>query len=52
MFLFKDPVIFWLLLLLPIVLIVDKSRRSGSNFVFSSEDLVKDLKPTARVRLG
>ena len=52
MFLFKDPVIFWLLLLLPVVLIVDRSRRSGSSFVFSSEDLVKDLKPTARVRLG
>ena len=43
---------FWLLLLLPIVLIVDRSRRSGSSFVFSSEDLVKELKPTARVRLG
>jgi Ca-activated chloride channel family protein len=52
MFLFKDPVMFWLLLLLPIVLVVDRSRRSGSSFVFSSEDLVKDLKPTARVRLG
>lgn len=52
MFLFKDPVMFWLLLLLPVVLIVDKSRHSGSSFVFSSEDLVKDLKPTARVRLG
>ena len=52
MFLFKDPVMLWLLLLLPVVLIVDKSRRSGSSFVFSSEDLVKDLKPTARVRLG
>jgi Ca-activated chloride channel family protein len=52
MFLFKDPVIFWLLLLLPVVLIVDRSRHSGSSFVFSSEDLVKDLKPTARVRLG
>ncbi len=52
MFLFKDPLMFWLLLLLPIVLIVDRSRHSGSSFVFSSEDLVKDLKPTARVRLG
>ena len=52
MFLFKDPVMFWLLLLLPIVLLVDRSRRSGSSFVFSSEDLVKDLKPTARVRFG
>ena len=52
MFLFKDPVMFWLLLPLPIVLVVDRSRRSGSSFMFSSEDLVKDLKPTARIRLG
>lgn len=52
MFLFKDPVMFWLLLLLPIVFLLDRSRHSGSSFVFSSEDLVKDLKPTARVRLG
>lgn len=52
MFLFKDPVMFWLLLLLPIVFIVDRSRHSGSSFVFSSEDFVKDLKPTARVRLS
>lgn len=52
MFLFKDPVMFWLLLLLPVVFVVDRSRRSGSSFVFSSEDLVKDLKPSPRVRLG
>jgi len=52
MFLFKDPVIFWLLILLPIVFMVDRNRRSGSSFVFSSEDLVKDLKPTPRVRLS
>ncbi len=52
MFLFKDPVMFWLLLLLPVVLIAGRSKRSDSSFVFSSEDLVKDLKPTARVRLG
>ncbi len=52
MFLFKDPVMFWLLLLLPVIFIIEKSRHSGSSFVFSSEDLVKELKPTARVRLG
>jgi Ca-activated chloride channel family protein len=52
MFLFKDPIMFWLLLLLPLVLLADKSKRSGSSFVFSSEDLVKDLKPTTRVRLS
>ena len=52
MFLFKDPVMLWLLLLLPIALLVEKGRHSGSSFVFSSEDLVKDLKPTARVRMA
>jgi Ca-activated chloride channel family protein len=52
MFLFKDPIMFWLLLLLPVILIVDRPKRSGSTFIFSSEELVKDLKPTARVRLG
>ena len=52
MFLLKDPVMLWLLLLLPIILLVDRGRRSGTSFVFSSEDLIKDLKPTARVRLG
>lgn len=52
MFLFKDPVFFWLLLLLPLILLIDRSRRSGSSFIFSSGDLLKDIKPTARVRLG
>lgn len=52
MLIFKDPVVLWLLLLLPLIFIVDRSRRSGASFIFSSEELVKDIKPTTRVRLG
>ena len=52
MFIFKDPVVFWLILLVPIIVFVERRRRSGSSFLFSSGELVKDLKPTARVRFG
>lgn len=51
MFIFKDPAVLWLILLAPFVVFVERHRRSGSNFIFSSEELVKELKPTARVRL-
>lgn len=51
MFIFKDPLVFWLILLVPFVVFVERHRRAGSNFIFSSEELVKELKPTARVRL-
>jgi Ca-activated chloride channel family protein len=52
MFIFKDPVVFWLILLVPLIVFVEKRRRSGSSFLFSSGELVKDLKPTARMRFG
>lgn len=52
MSLFKDPYVFWLIILVPLIVLIERSRRSGSSFVFSSEDLVKELKPTARVRFG
>ena len=52
MFIFKDPVFFWLFLILPVLFLIDRRRRAGSAFIFSSEELVRDLKPTARVRLG
>lgn len=51
MFVFKDPAVLWLILLSPFVVFVERHRRAGSNFIFSSEELVKELKPTARVRL-
>ena len=50
MFMFKDPVVFWLIFLLPLIVFVERRRRTGSNFIFSSGELVKDLKPTVRVR--
>jgi Ca-activated chloride channel homolog len=52
MFLFKDPSFFWLVLALPLIFFIQRRRRSGSSFIFSSEELVKELKPTARIRLG
>jgi Ca-activated chloride channel homolog len=52
MFIFKDPAVFWLVLLLPIVLFIERRRRSGSSFIFSSGELLKGLKQTARVRFG
>jgi len=52
MLIFKDALAFWLILLLPIILLIERRRRSGSSFIFSSEELLKELKPTARVRLG
>lgn len=52
MFLFKDPSFFWLMIVLPLVLFIQRRRRGGSSFIFSSEELVKGLKPTARVRFS
>ena len=36
MFLFKDPVVFWLILLVPLIVFFDRRRRSGSSFLFLS----------------
>ncbi len=52
MFVFKDPLVLSFILLVPILVIFARRRRSTSNFLFSSEDLVKELTPTLRVRLS
>jgi Ca-activated chloride channel homolog len=53
MLIFKDPIIFWLLLVLGLAAFAGRPGRSKtSSFTFSSEDLLKGLKPTARVRFG
>ncbi|MBI5124038.1 MAG: VWA domain-containing protein, partial [Candidatus Omnitrophica bacterium] len=52
MFIFKDPLVFWLFILLPLIALVERRRRRGSSFIFSSEELIKEIKPTARVRMG
>ena len=52
MFAFKD---IWVLLfaaLLPGLIILVMRRRSAPSFTFSSEELVRDLRPTLRLRLG
>jgi Ca-activated chloride channel family protein len=52
MFAFKDPWAFPLLILVPILLFLVLRQKSKPSFTFSSEELVKDLKPTMRARLG
>ncbi|MBI5124531.1 MAG: VWA domain-containing protein [Candidatus Omnitrophica bacterium] len=47
---FKDNWFFLFLLLIPLFLFFARRRRRDSNFLFSSEDLVKELKSTARQR--
>jgi len=51
-YIFRDPAVLLLACLLPIMLIMMlKWKSHGSAFVFSSQELVKDLKPTIRIRL-
>jgi Ca-activated chloride channel family protein len=52
MFAYKDPWIFPFLVFIPILIILVMRRRAKPSFTFSSEELVKDLKPTMRVKLG
>jgi Ca-activated chloride channel family protein len=52
MFAFKDPWVFPFLALVPVLVFIVLSVKSRPSFTFSSEELVKDLKPTLRARLG
>jgi Ca-activated chloride channel homolog len=52
MFAYKDPLIFWFLLFIPILIILVWRKSAKPSFTFSSEELVKDIKPTLRIRLG
>ena len=50
---FHDPWVLLLILAVPLwLLIVMRTRRTESAFVFSSQELVRDLQPTLRIRLG
>lgn len=52
-YIFRDPAVLLLICLIPILAIIMLKRKRGdSTFVFSSQELVKDLKPTLRVRLN
>ncbi|MDD5423439.1 MAG: VWA domain-containing protein [Candidatus Omnitrophota bacterium] len=49
---FKYPAALWLILLLPLLFIIVKSRRTDTTFIFSSRELLEGLKPTLRLRLS
>jgi len=51
MFTFKDPQLLLLILLIPLFIFFSK-RRPQTALVFSSEELIKELKPTLRQRLS
>jgi Ca-activated chloride channel family protein len=52
MFAFKDPGYFWLLALIPLVLLIAIRWRNEASFTFSSEELLAGIKPTFRLRLA
>ncbi len=51
MFIFKDPWVLLCLLILPLAAFLARIRKTESSFIFSSEELLKDIKPTFRQRL-
>ena len=51
MFIFKDAWVLLFLLILPLAALVARLRKNESSFIFSSDDLLKDVKPTFRLRL-
>jgi hypothetical protein len=52
MFIFKDPVILLAILFLPLLILLVLRRRGESTFVFSSKELVEDIRPTIRQRFN
>lgn len=52
-YLFRDPWVLAFLFLIPIlVIIVIKRKPAESSFLFSSQELLQDLKPTLRIRMN
>jgi len=51
MFIFKDPGILLFLLMLPLAVLLASMGKKESAFIFSSDDLLKDIRPTFRQRL-
>ena len=52
MFVFKDPLVFLFVLLIPPLILVARRKKADPTFTFPSEELVKELKPTVRQRMG
>jgi len=52
-YIFRDPWVLWLILLAPaLIAIISRWRRRESAFIFSSQELLKGLRPTLRVRMS
>jgi len=51
MFTFKDPWVLYFLILVPLLFLLTRVRRGDSSFLFSSGELLRGIKPTARQRL-
>lgn len=51
MFIFKDPWVLLFLLAIPIAIVLAGLRKTESAFIFSSDELLKEVKPTMRQRL-
>jgi len=51
MFIFKDPWVLLFLLVLPLAALLARFRKTDSAFIFSSDELLKDIKPTFRQRI-
>ncbi len=52
MFIFRYPVVLFLLFFVPIILLILMKRRSDPTFYFPSQDLVEGIKPTMRSRMS
>lgn len=48
---FKDPTVLLLVMLLPVMVLILRNKRSDGTFLFSSGELLIDAKPTLRMRL-
>lgn len=52
MFVFKDPTLLWLLLIVPVVALISLFKRTRASFRFSADELLEGIKPTMRQRLN
>lgn len=52
MFIFKDPVILLVIVIVPFLVLLAARRRNDSTFVFSSKELLEDIRPTLRQRMN
>lgn len=52
MFAFKDPWVLLLTVFVGLMILLARMRRADSTFIFSSKDLLTDIKPTFRLRFS